>query len=643
MSSRRAVPWVVLFLLALGLRWAFVAQYERAHPQAQLPAIDEASYDGWAREIAAGDWLGDEIFFQEPLYAYALGVAYAVAGDEPAAQRAAARRAQALLGALTALGVALLARRLFGGVAGWIAGVAFAAYRPAIWMCAQILKPGLFLPLLVAFALALLSTRARATPARWLGVGVLAGLGALLRGNMLLLAPAFVLWPALRARCEGRPLRPAAGACAAVALGIALALAPVALRNLEVGGRLVLSTSGAGTNVYGGNNVHNPYGVATEFPWVRGIPAHEADDWRHEAERRLGRELDPTEVSGYWLGQVGESLRADPWLHARILWRKLRLSLGSYEVPDNHFIEWDARWVAMLRWPLPGFALWGTLGLAGLLALCVRALRERDARGAPLELAALFALYLATIVLTVTSERVRLALVPLLLPFAASGLLAWRAPRRAWLQLASLGAAALLVLVPTLPPERRAADFDERDHNLAVAWLAAGRTGPELERLVAELETRHARSPRVLLLAADLDNRRARARLEAGDTQGATALFEAAFARLETVARHGVPRERFQADLLAGAMLQFAGRWAEAAQRYELALAFDPEDRDLRRRRAVVRAEAAMLDPDAVRRAAELWRALQEVEALRAGDPDAGLARLAESLRTALAASPPGR
>ena len=644
-APRRPWAWLALFALALALRLAFVAQYERDHPQAQLPSIDEASYDGWAREIAGGEWLGHEVFFQEPLYAYALGCVYAVAGDEPAAQRAAARRVQALLGALTALGVALLAARLFGAAAGWVAGLAFALYRPAIWMCAQLLKPGLFLPLLVAFALLLVSTRgrtARGALARWLGVGLLGGLGALLRGNMLLLAPAFVLWPAARAWLERRELRAAWSACAAVALGVALALAPVALRNRAVGGRLVLSTSGAGTNVYGGNNRDNPYGVATEFPWVRGVPEHEADDWRHEAERRLGRELDATEVSRYWLGQVGESLVADPALHATILWRKLRLTLGRYEVPDNHFIEWDARWLAMLRWPLPGFGLWGVLALAGLVLVAVRARGDAGARGAPLELAALVALYLATIVLTVTSERVRLALVPLLLPFAAAWVVAWRPPRRSALLLGGLALGALVVWAPVLPAERRAADFDERDFNLAVAWLQRGELTPELVRQVAELEARHPSSPRVLLLAADLDNRRARARLEAQRASEANALFEAAFQRLERAARDGLPRERFQADVLAGAMLQFAGQWAQAAEHYDRALAFDPEDRDLRRRRAVVRAELAMLESDAVRRAAELRRALQEVEALRTDDADPGLTRLAESLRSVLLGAPAG-
>ena len=82
MSTRRpgAVALVALALLALVARLAWVVPYDRHHPQADRPVIDEASYDTWARELAAGDWLGDEVFFQEPLYPYLLGVAYSLFG-----------------------------------------------------------------------------------------------------------------------------------------------------------------------------------------------------------------------------------------------------------------------------------------------------------------------------------------------------------------------------------------------------------------------------------------------------------------------------------------------------------------------------------------------------------------------------------
>ena len=51
------------------------------------------------------------------------------------------------------------------------------------------------------------------------------------------------------------------------------------------------------------------------------------------------------EVSSFWMRETLASLRADPLMHLSILWNKLRLSLGSYEVPDNHHIGWGY-WVA---------------------------------------------------------------------------------------------------------------------------------------------------------------------------------------------------------------------------------------------------------------------------------------------------------
>lgn len=64
---------VALVLVAFGLRALVVGQYERSHPQAENPVIDEESYERWGLELAGGDWIGDEVFFQEPLYPYALG------------------------------------------------------------------------------------------------------------------------------------------------------------------------------------------------------------------------------------------------------------------------------------------------------------------------------------------------------------------------------------------------------------------------------------------------------------------------------------------------------------------------------------------------------------------------------------------
>ncbi len=43
---------------------------------------DARGYDEWAQRIAAGDWIGHEVFYQAPLYPYFLGAIYAVAGRD---------------------------------------------------------------------------------------------------------------------------------------------------------------------------------------------------------------------------------------------------------------------------------------------------------------------------------------------------------------------------------------------------------------------------------------------------------------------------------------------------------------------------------------------------------------------------------
>ncbi len=359
----------------------------------------------------------------------------------------------------------------------------------------------------------------------------------------------------------------------------------------------MLTTSGAGTNVYGGNNLENPYGRATEFSFVRGIPEHEAGDWAREAARRAGRELDPQEVSSFWLTETLRSVRERPLQHASILWNKLRLSLGAYEVPDNHMLGWDARFVPLARLPWPGFGVVGALGLAGILTwVALRLARCAPAvpcAGGADELAIFFALYLGTIVLTVTSDRARLPLLVVLAPFAAWLMVqavAWlRARQRAPLAVAAAALAVALVLahVSVLSAADRAEDWDERDHNLAVQWIDDAEHSAEGRRLAEELAVKHPRTARVKLLLATYDQRRA-SRLLAEPSETARA---AGRAQLVDVLRRACevaddprvfPRERFRANSLAAWVALDLGEAEESLARFATARAFDPDALDLR-------------------------------------------------------------
>ncbi|MFT4539471.1 MAG: 4-amino-4-deoxy-L-arabinose transferase-like glycosyltransferase [Planctomycetota bacterium] len=625
--TRVSWKWLIgIFLIAWLPRHLTVVQYEAEHPMAGYPVIDEAAYDDWAMRLASGDWLGDEVFFQEPLYAYSLGVIYAVCGHSPPI----VRRLQAILGALTAALVALLAAELFGRVTAHIAGIAFALYSPAWLFCALLLKPVAVMFVLVMLAWLLVRTIRQPSAWLWSVAGALAACGALLRGNVLVMLPFLCAWPLGRWLIErlrlrmGRQAGARAGAqaegtvafashsltamlraCLCIAAGVTLVLAPVFIRNRVVGGEFVLTTSGAGTNLYGGNNASNPHGVATEFDWVRGVPEHEAADWRREAERRVGEKLAAEQVSHYWMGQVLESIARDPALHARILWNKLQLALNAHEVADNHHLAWDARYVAMLRsWPV-GFGLWGGLGLAGLAVFGLLPLVRPGGRAskksvpaglhsadgtldlceqAACEVALLWLLYLGTIVLTVMSMRIRLAIVPLMLPFACAFLLRlWNARRTKGDLLPNLAALVIcigLVHWPVFDDALRAAEFDERDYNLAVQFVESDRLD-EAHALARELSGKHPGTQRLETLLAQIAllEVRSESRMAIGHNSRRSVVLEQAYVRVRSP--RASSRESFRAHAIAGLIALERGLPATAVDHFARARAFDPDDPEL--------------------------------------------------------------
>lgn len=566
--------WVLLLVLSLaaGLRAWAVYEYTQVHPLSEAPTIDEASYDAWGLELAAGDWMGEEVFFQEPLYPYFLGVLYRIVGHDLLV----VRLLQAVLGVLTCWLVARLGRRLAGEWAGVIAGLLFACLPSAVLMPCLLLKPNLHMPLFCAFALVL----TRPGPGgimRWFAVGLTGALCALLRGNSLVLLPVLCLWSVLP---QPRGL-PSFVRCCSFLLGLVLVLTPVAWRNHEVGGVWALTTSGAGTNLYGGNNLWNPNGVATELPWVRGIPAHEAADWRHEAERRSGVLLDPGDVSRYWILETARSVIHNPAAHTAILWNKLRATLGHYAVPDNHLLAWDERYLGALRLPLPGFGILAALGLAA----CLTALLQRSRRAvlweseeAGMRCVLLLGLYLLTIVLTVTSMRARMPLAVLFAPLAAAWILSiYKKPSVLSILLAC--ATGAFVAWPLFDEEERGRDLAERDYNLIVHELELGPPTEGTRARAQNLIASYPQTARFQILRAELQFAEAE-RLRAEGDEVSALLEEIASVRTldELTATPDLSaRTRMSVHRLAGWIHTMRRDWPRAEDGFRRAREFDPE------------------------------------------------------------------
>ncbi|HEX7184349.1 MAG TPA: glycosyltransferase family 39 protein [Thermoanaerobaculia bacterium] len=418
-QERRGGRHLLIVILAVALVLRLVHWWAvRDEPFFAGLAMDSQEYDRWAREIAGGDWLGSQVFFQAPLYPYLLAGIYALTGGSlDAAYLAQIAAAIAGCWALYRAG-----REMGGERVGLAAAGLAAVYGPFVFYDAHLLKESLAVSATCFLLWALAAARTREGIRRWLAAGVLLGILALLRENALLLLP--FLLPLAWSRERG--LKGLVHPGGALILGLVLALAPVALRNGLVGGDFLPTTFQGGVNFWIGNN---PEADGTYQPIVPGkqIPALERREPVRVAEQALGRKLSPAEVSSYWLGKALAWAGDHPGNFLRLQLRKLGMFWSWYEWPDAVDFYYIQTLSPVYRLPLVEFGTVSLLALAGLWRV-----RRRPGPFAP---ALLFTLgWTASTVIFFLFSRYRLPVVPALLPLAAVPLVelagAWRERRK---------------------------------------------------------------------------------------------------------------------------------------------------------------------------------------------------------------------
>ena len=479
-------------------RIAHVVQIQDG-PLVEAPILDEKVHHEWAATFAAGEpWSVDRTtgeplpYFRAPLYVWFLGTVYRVFGVDPALTP---RLIQAFLGALACGLLFLLGDRLFGRPTAWIAGLAMALDWLLVVYDGELLIVPVIVLLDVLLALALVDAHERGGWRRWGLAGLVLGLSAIARPNVLLFAPAAFLWAILveRARSPGAG-RPAAAAVALTLAACAVVL-PVTLRNVLVGGDRVLIASQGGLNFYIGNNPASD-GVTAVVPGT-------SPDWWEGYEQThamvradLGREPLESEVSQWFFARGAEFWREQPGAALALLGTKLRYLVNRQEFANNKclytFVDEFAPWTGYL--PV-GFWIVGPLGLLGLLL----------SLGEPRRLFPLWAftlIYGATIAAFFVCARFRAPMLPflILLGARATTWLAARAAARDFARLVPALAllAGLFVFVNWIPgrgpfaaPHRVPSDFlgtlgnelaNRGDNAAALVWLerAASSAAEEL-------------------------------------------------------------------------------------------------------------------------------------------------------------------
>ncbi len=404
----RAV-WPVLIVFGLALLIRMVYLYEiRTIPFFEHPQVDARSYDQWAQRIAAGDWWGDEVFYQAPAYPYFLACVYRVAGHSLLA----ARLVQMVLGALSCALICLAGRHLFGPVAGVAAGVLLALYAPALFFDGLIQKAGVGL-FLVALLMYLVARGQRcSTLWLWLAGGATTGLLALARENALLLIPVVAVWLAVRFRDQSgwRRARWVGGYLA----GVALVLLPVAVRNYVIGGVFAPTTSQMGPNFYIGNNAQAT-GVYAPLVPGRQDPLVERSDAVELAERDLGRALTSAEVSDYWFGRGLQYVKNQPGAWLKLCGRKWSLVWNHFELPDAEDVYAYADWSPTLR-GLLRILHFGVLVPLAVIGAALTWARRRDAW----IVYAMVLVTAASVALFYVFARYRFPLVPMLMLLAGA-------------------------------------------------------------------------------------------------------------------------------------------------------------------------------------------------------------------------------
>ena len=402
-------PRALLLIAALALFARLAHDASTAHmPLTERLVGDAAGYYDWACRIADGDWIGSQSFYQAPLYPYVLAIGLSILGKGVWI----VRLLQACFGVASACFLSIATARLFGRIPGILAGVMLALYAPAIFFDGIVQKTSLA-ALLLCMLLAAMSWHVRVgRGAAGAAVGVCVALMALTRENALLWIPLLWLWIPFARRRAARGRLIAIGAFAS---GVALILLPVGIRNYVAAGEFSVTTVQAGPNFYIGNSEHAD---GRYRPLVRGheTPAFERADAILLAQRAVGRELSSKEVSTYWMSRALDDIRQDPVRWMGLLARKTVMVVNRYEIADVESLYISAEFSPIVRWL---DAVWN-FGVLVPMAVAGIVLTWQDRRRLWVYYALIVSMVGAVVAFFVLA-RYRFPLVPLIIPFAAIG------------------------------------------------------------------------------------------------------------------------------------------------------------------------------------------------------------------------------
>jgi len=305
--------------IALLVRAVYWLLYSRT-PFFHTPVVDASFFDLWARALAAGQTFQADVFFKPPLYPYLLAGLYGLFGRSlPLVYGL-----QSLLGIGTCLLTLRIGQRVLGPRPGLAAGIVTALLPLLPFFELQLLAETVTTFLTLAAVLLLLPDGSDRRPGggRVAAAGLLLGIAALGRPNLLLAVVAVAGWLAWDDGRGRRAWRPAL----ALLVAAAVAVLPATLHNLRYDRSPVLVSANLGANLVTGNS--------DTADGVSAIPVGVAWDDLQLRCRRAGQGR-AAAASRYLTGEAMRWIADHPGRFLQLLGKKIVVLLGGWEVRNN--------------------------------------------------------------------------------------------------------------------------------------------------------------------------------------------------------------------------------------------------------------------------------------------------------------------
>ncbi len=321
----------IILIFAFFLRLSYLLEFRQTvfFNASLMTKYDQRTFDNWAGKIVKNPWVGDgKLFYMAPGYPYFVATIYKISGNSYFA----VGFIQILLDTLLLLLLFLLGKWLFNERVGLLASLFAAFYRPFIFYSVTLLSDSLilFLNILVIFIVywALRKRDYRRVLVRWTGwrwvlVGLVMGLSALVKPTVLLFLPFLLIGLCFYPERNLNPFL----AWGILVLLMAMIISPATIRNWQVSDQFVPICSNGPANYKIGNSLDSiGLYIAPEKP------------------------LAPLFSKVFW----------------KLQGNKFLLFFNSYEWPQNLNIYLLAKITRTLKLPLFGFGLVVPLGILGL-------------------------------------------------------------------------------------------------------------------------------------------------------------------------------------------------------------------------------------------------------------------------------------